>query len=227
MRLMNEREGEDLRRLHSPQLRAVEGEADLSFLHLLDGILDGDGGDGGLMFPRRLQARLQNFRRDKGTRAIVDHHPLCFRRDLRQFIEAQAHRILTAWATGDDGGDFAPPFALAQRVSLVDALCTEDEDDAIDAGKGFKDIDGAGEDWASGQRHPELIAPLHAPATPGGDDYGGCPVTRGVMAAFFHAGCNLNIAFVWPMIAQMESCCYSPASGGRRSCARRRFAARG
>src|SRR6266567_172191 len=173
MRLMDERERKDLRCLDGPELRAIDGAADFAILDQFDGVLDGDGGDGGLVLAGGMQASFKYGGGNERSRPVMDHYPAAGGVAGCQGVKTCADRVLSALTAGDQGGDFAPTLLFTERCRVIDTFGVEHQNDDVDNGRAFEYVDGARQGDTSGQRCPEFIATLHTAACSRGYNDGG------------------------------------------------------
>src|SRR6187399_1393290 len=119
VRLMDQREGEDLWRLYGPEQLTIWRVQNNSVLYLLDRIFDGHRCDSCLILHSGMQSRLDDCLADQWTCTIMDHHPLTLRLEFGQGIQATAYRILAASTTGNDGAYFGPRLLLTEFSCIL------------------------------------------------------------------------------------------------------------
>jgi len=95
-------EAEALRGLRPPKIGALDGGGDQSAYAALQGVVDGQGGDGSRMIVQGLHDAGNHACIQKRPGAIVDQHQI--RRFSRQGFEAQPHGVLAAGAADDGRG---------------------------------------------------------------------------------------------------------------------------
>src|ERR1700694_2744044 len=150
--------------------RTINGCMYKAMFDVLNGVLDRNGGNGGLVFLGGFQASFQDGGRNERAGAILDHDPLAVGGDFGEGVESYAYGVLAAWPTGHDADNFAPAFLLAERRSLSDTLGMYNQHDAIDEGGGVEYINRACQGESPCQRHPELVVSLHAATGTGSDN---------------------------------------------------------